>query len=43
MLGNIVVNLAWIALGLLIVVASVMLVAVTAVVIKLAIAYWRDE
>lgn len=43
MLGNMVTNLAWIALGLLIVVVSVMLVAVTAIVIKLVIAYWRDE
>lgn len=42
MLGNMVTNLAWIALGLLIVVVSVMLVTATAIVIKLAIDFWRD-
>lgn len=43
MLGNIVANLAWITLGLLIVAVLVLLVVVVALVIKTAIACWRDE
>ena len=42
MLGNVVDNLALIALGLLIVSVCVMIVAATAIIIKLVIAYWRD-
>ena len=42
MLGNIVANLAWITLCLLIVAVAVLLVVAIALVIKTAIAYWRD-
>ena len=38
-----VVNMAWIALGLLIALVMVLLVAVSAIVIKLVIDYWRDD
>lgn len=43
MLENIVANLAWITLGLLIVAMIVLLVVAIAITIKTVITHWRDK